>query len=142
MDKLTFDLDIDFPLLRIDAQYSISGKLLMMPIKGEGPVQSNVTDCKSKSFLQGELYEKDGETYMKFTNMTLKVNVGNGVVKIQNLFNGDKILNDVVNDAINKNLGLFTQEMMPYVENALSGAILDIANKIVGSFTFKQLFPH
>lgn len=52
------------------------------------------------------------------------------------------ISDEVVNDAINKNLGLFTQEIMPYVENALSAAILDIANKIVNPFTFEQLFPH
>lgn len=52
------------------------------------------------------------------------------------------ISDDIVNETINKNLGVFLNELMPVIERALSSTFLDIANKIVERFTFKQLFPH
>lgn len=42
--------------------------------------------------LEGELYERDGETYLRYTSITLKVRVGDGRVKLGNLFGGDKVL--------------------------------------------------
>lgn len=42
--------------------------------------------------LNGELYEKNGETYLKFISNQLKVKVGGGKVQLDNLFNGDKVL--------------------------------------------------
>lgn len=40
-------MDIDIPALRIEAEYSIDGKLLLMPIKGNGDMTANVSKCSN-----------------------------------------------------------------------------------------------
>ncbi|KAK4879362.1 hypothetical protein RN001_007508 [Aquatica leii] len=141
-EEQTYEYDVDLPLLRIEAHYNITGKILMMPIKGEGPLQANVTNCKSKTKLKGELYEKEGEIHVRYKEMTVHVTIGGGEVKVENLFNGDKLLNDIVNDSINKNFDSLLNELLPVIERALGTAFLDISNAIVEPYTFKQLFPH
>lgn len=113
---------------------------------------------KTKAHLQGELYEKDGDTYVRYTNLELKVHIGGGKVRLSNLFGGDKILSkfkcsvnntnnvatisdDVINDTINKNLDMYLKELMPVIEKALASTFLKIGNSIVEAFTYEQLFP-
>lgn len=48
LDSLQFVVDVDIPKLRIEAQYHIDGKLLMVPVKGNGNLETNV----SESFYQ------------------------------------------------------------------------------------------
>lgn len=42
--------------------------------------------------LNGEIVERDGDEYLNFSKMDLKVTVGGGQVRLENLFNGDKVL--------------------------------------------------
>ncbi|KAF5296798.1 hypothetical protein FQA39_LY12316 [Lamprigera yunnana] len=142
LDDQYYEIDIELPLLRIEAYYNVSGKVLMMPIRGEGPLQANVTNCRSRTVLKGELYDKNGETYIRYKEMTMHVIVGGGIAKVENLFNGDKFLNDMINDVINKNFDAFLLELMPVIERSLTAAFLEIANAIVAPYTFKQLYPH
>lgn len=46
MDNQKYELDVELPLLRIQADYNVAGKLVLMPIKGEGPMQANVSMYK------------------------------------------------------------------------------------------------
>lgn len=78
---------------------------------------------------------------MRIMDFKLKVSVGTGTLKFDNLFGGDRVLGDAVNSAINNNFDLFIKELMPLVEKALSDAFKTIADNIVGQFTFAQLFP-
>jgi hypothetical protein len=39
----TYNLSIDIPKLRIQADYSIDGKLLLLPVKGNGNMEANVS---------------------------------------------------------------------------------------------------
>ncbi|KAJ8956819.1 hypothetical protein NQ318_014233 [Aromia moschata] len=141
LDDYVFSLSVDLPKLRIEAHYNVDGKLLVVPVKGSGNLVGTIIDCKSKVRLQGELYEKNGETYLRYTSFDLHVDVGGGSVRLENLFNGDKILLEMINDVVNKNFHLFLKELMPIIENALSSVFLETANAIVESFTYGQLFP-
>ncbi|XP_063934870.1 protein takeout-like [Zophobas morio] len=141
LDKQVYELHIDIPKLRIEADYTVDGKLLLLPVRGNGNLEANVTDCVSTCILQGELYEKDGETYSRFITIDLKTKVGGGHVRLENLFNGDKVILGLMNDVINKNLDAFLQELMPVIDKALGHTFLQIANDIVSRWTLNQLFP-
>jgi hypothetical protein len=62
-------------------------------------------------------------------------------VRLDNLFNGEEVLGNIINSAINNNFDVFMREFMPVVEMALSDAFKDIADNIVQQFSFAQLFP-
>jgi Haemolymph juvenile hormone binding protein (JHBP). len=42
--------------------------------------------------LKGKRYKKEGETYLKFINLDLDINIGDYNMRLRNLFNGNKAL--------------------------------------------------
>lgn len=180
LENQKYEIHVDIPALRIEAEYHVDGKILLMPIRGHGDMVANMSwffffvvfwvllnfvfitaNLNAEAFLQGEIYEQNGENYLKYTSLELKIKIGGGKVRLSNLFGGDKILSgflwiffrisieltfpladDVINDTINKNLDMYLKELLPVIEKALGNTFLKIGNSIVESFTYKQLFPH
>ncbi|CAG9859246.1 unnamed protein product [Phyllotreta striolata] len=136
-----FTLYIDLPRLRIEAHYGVDGKLLMLPVKGDGNLEANITDAHARAGLKGEVNEKNGNKYLTFKEFDLHVDVGGGNVRLENLFNGDKVLLGMINDVVNKNFDMFLRELMPIIEKSLSAVFKEAANAIVESYTYDQLFP-
>lgn len=85
--------------------------------------------------------DENGEEKIRISDFRLKISVGHGTMKLDNLFGGEQALGDIVNSAINNNFTLFLKEILPLVEKALSDAFQNIADNIVQQFTFAQLFP-
>lgn len=55
--------------------------------------------------LNGGIVEKDGNEYLSFSKMDLKVSVGGGQARLENLFNGDKVLRKfILNQILNINI--------------------------------------
>ncbi|XP_046743262.1 protein takeout-like [Diprion similis] len=142
LDKLRFEVDINLPHLYIDGMYEIAGRVLLLPISGSGPMRGNFTECTGAVRMQGELRkDKDGEDHLHYSDFRMKISIGKGNLRLENLFGGERALGDVVNAAINNNFDAFIRELKPLIEKALSDAFLEIANNIVDPFTYKQLFP-
>ncbi|XP_011690794.1 PREDICTED: protein takeout [Wasmannia auropunctata] len=85
--------------------------------------------------------DENGDEKLRIMDFRMKVSVGNGTLKLDNLFGGERALGDIVNSAINNNFDLFLKELLPIVEKALSDAFQHIAGNIIQQFTFSQLFP-
>lgn len=67
--------------------------------------------------------------------------VGEKKVRLENLFNNDPVLGQVGNQIINENLGFFTNEIIPGLEKGLSKKFTDIANSLLSSTTYDEMFP-
>ena len=89
----------------------------------------------------GKYLDENSEEKVRITDFKLKISVGKGTIKLENLFGGEQALGDVVNSAINNNFDLFMKELSPLVEEALSNSFQNIASSIIQQFTFAQLFP-
>ncbi|KAH1024376.1 hypothetical protein HUJ05_003867 [Dendroctonus ponderosae] len=141
LDTLQFIVDVDIPKLRIEAHYHVDGKLLMVVVRGDGNMETNVTEVSARAVFQGKLNERGGKEYMTYNDVKLKVHVGGGSVKLENLFNGDKVLLSMINDVVNRNLDIFLKELMPVIEKALSSVFMEAGNAIVNSYPYDELFP-
>jgi hypothetical protein len=92
--------------------------------------------------IQAEKYKNEnGVEKLRITDFQLKITVGHGTLKLDNLFDGQQALGDVINSAINNNFDVFLREILPYIEKALSDAFSNITSSIVQQFSFAQLFP-
>lgn len=91
--------------------------------------------------MRGIKYLKDGVEHVKFTKMPIRFTVSNMKLRLDNLFNGDKILGEVGNAIINDNQDLYLNEIIPGLEKGLSKKFLDIANEILEKATFDEMFP-
>lgn len=135
-------VDVDLPNIVVDANYEVDGKILLLPLRGSGPLHGNFTNCKGACTIRAERYfDENGMEKTRVTEFSMKISVGKGTLRLENLFNGDKVLGDVINSAINNNFDLFIRELSPLVEGALADAFRQIADNIVQQFSFAQLFP-
>ncbi|XP_017892819.1 circadian clock-controlled protein [Ceratina calcarata] len=142
MQKLRFIIDLDLPKLRIEGGYNIDGQLILLRIRGDGPVNGNFTNCKASVKLQLEKTKgADGDTYLKVSTLQTKIAVGGGKLRLQNLFGGDPALGEAVNGAINSNFDSFIQELTPALESAISSTFTQIADSVLSQFSYDTLFP-
>ncbi|GJQ84867.1 hypothetical protein Trydic_g487 [Trypoxylus dichotomus] len=85
-DQVKVTVEVELPQLRIEARYSVQGKLVILQVKGSGKFYGNITNCTSRSILEGERYIKDGEEYIRFTSNVMKIRIGSGKVKLEDVF--------------------------------------------------------
>lgn len=83
----------------------------------------------------------DGKEHIVLKKLNIKIIVGKGKIKLDNLFGGDRVLGDVINETINQNFEIFSRDIIPLVEKALERIFKNISNKVVEKFTEEQLFP-
>ncbi|KMQ95853.1 circadian clock-controlled protein [Lasius niger] len=141
-DHLRFMVDIELPNIFVDGKYEVDGKIMLLPLRGSGPIHGNFSDCIGACKIQGERYfDENGLERIRITEFKMKISVGKGWMRLDNLFNGEEVLGNVVNTAINNNFDVFMREFLPLVEKALSDAFKDIAENIVQQFSYAQLFP-
>lgn len=84
--------------------------------------------------------ENDGHC-LKISDLIVRIRTGQGNIHLQNLFNGDKSLGDIVNETINQNFELFTNELIGPIERTLEKKFLTITRKIMENFSYEMLFP-
>ncbi|XP_032681368.1 protein takeout [Odontomachus brunneus] len=143
LDNSYIHVDVSLPNIRIEGQYDISGKIVLLPLRGSGHFHGNVSDCTGSCRILIEKYSSSsGVEYMRIKEFKMKITVGDGMLILENLFGGDQALGDVVNSAINNNFSLFLKEILPPLEKALSDAFQITSNHIVEHFSFAQLFPN
>lgn len=91
--------------------------------------------------MKGKRVVQNGEEYLKFDKMLIRLRLGKSRILLGNLFRDDPVISRATGDVINDNTDLFINEIKPVLENALANKFTDIANKITTRFTYKELFP-
>jgi len=62
-------------------------------------------------------------------------------VYFDNLFNGQKALEQAANEVINQNIDVIKGDVVPIIEQRVSSIIHRIANQVFASATHKDFFP-
>ncbi|XP_061390855.1 uncharacterized protein LOC133326193 [Musca vetustissima] len=135
-NQLIFKVDY----LSLVGDYSIDGKILILPIKGKG--QSNITmvDVTFQMDFVGTPLEKDGETYMTIKDMQLDAEPSQIVYIVENLFNGDKTLGDNMNLFLNENWKDLYQEVKASLADGFSKIYADVINDVFSKFPYEKFF--
>ncbi|CAK9807226.1 Circadian clock-controlled protein daywake [Anthophora plagiata] len=142
LETYSFIAELDLPKLSIEGEYDVDGKLILLVIRGSGPMSANFTNCRGLVRLQMAMKKgPDGEDYLNVSDLKTKISVGGGVLNLQNLFGGDPVLGEAINMAINNNFDAFIKELAPSLENAISNTFTNIANSILSLYTYNALFP-
>ncbi|KAK5645847.1 hypothetical protein RI129_004311 [Pyrocoelia pectoralis] len=141
LNKNIFKFKVLLPELNVVGQYKADARVLFFNLKGEGPAYINITDYRFECKLKGNKIMKEGEEFLEFEKMKLKIEVGTSNIRLENLFNGDPVLGKATSDVVNENSNLFISEILPNLQQALSEKFTNIANKITLRFTYKELFP-
>lgn len=139
---MRFAVELSFAKLSIEGDYDVDGKVILLRLQGSGPMTGNFTNCRGLVKLQAQMTPgEDGKTYLKVVDFKTKISVGQGLLKLKNLFGGDPVLGEAINMAINSNFDSFIKELQPSIESAISDTFWTIANSILTQFTYDALFP-
>lgn len=85
-------------------------------------------NCRARVKLRSVKYQKDGDTYLRFERLMLKIQIGKNRMNLKNLFNGDPNLGQIGNQFINENSELFLNEIIPGLEKNLAEIFQKTAN--------------
>lgn len=140
LQKKTIHLEVTNPKIEIVGKYTAAGKVLVLPITGNGDANISLENVKLKYDVYYELIKKNGKEHMKLKNPKLEIDTSGMTFKLTNLFNGDKLLGDNMNTFLNENWREVIKEFGPAVSETLSQVITIIVNNITDLVPFDEVF--
>lgn len=79
--------------------------------------------------------------YIKITNVKIKFKIGALKMRFENLFSGNKALEDVANEVINQNSDLVIKDAIPIIEQNFSEKVLKASNQFFALHPADEIFP-
>lgn len=129
------------PQIIIAGNYKINGKILVLPVYGQGKYNITFKETLAKHKIYIEKYEKNGEIYMRVTKYHINLRPKFVTLQYDNLFNGDPELGMQINKFINENSDIVLQEFQDSLGEVIAAAFMQIANKIVTRVPLNKLLP-
>ncbi|KAJ9577454.1 hypothetical protein L9F63_005955 [Diploptera punctata] len=130
-----FIIEMVFPVLQIVSKYEMDGRILLLPISGKGDLNMTVDNVQVKTHADLNLAKIDGRDHLKFTNFQTQAEPKQVHLHFTNLFNGNKLLGDEMNELLNKEWRDAWRDFGP--------AVIEAANKIIDGMTqsFSETVP-
>nr|CAD7595306.1 unnamed protein product [Timema genevievae] len=145
--KLDLDNDrvrikLSLPFLHMTADYSLDGRILMLPITGSGKSHANYTDIDVSCNMLGEVIsKKDGKKHFNVKDFKVKFDIGHCSLHLGDLFHGDQELGDTMNMLLNDNWKNLAEEIKPTLENTISSLLKNMSNNIYRKYSLDELLP-
>lgn len=127
----------------MQSNYQMEGKILMLPIVGNGMSYGNYTDIDVVATVQAERYRvpRTGKEHWRVIEFFCDFDVGNARVHLDNLFNGDETLADAMNLFLNDNWKTVAAEIKPALELSVQRLFKSFANKLFSKYSIDTLLP-
>ncbi|XP_017463766.1 PREDICTED: protein takeout, partial [Rhagoletis zephyria] len=128
-DARRFDFELILPYLHGEGNYNINGQLLGLTLRGNGPFTGNFTNFYAFVKVIFNVTTVNDVELIGLKELVVKIRTGSGNVHLQNLFGNDKTLGDIINETINQNFELFTNEVIQPIERALEKKFSAVSSK-------------
>ncbi|CAO1407089.1 unnamed protein product [Diamesa serratosioi] len=138
--KSKFEVYARVPLIQLISRYRINGKVLILPIQGNGNSNITLSNLDINIKFKPKMIQKNGKEYLQADNFKLSFETTRLYLKLENLFNGDKALGDNMNLFLNDNWEDILKELKPAVSDALSQIFAAIINAVFGKVPYNEIF--
>lgn len=116
--------------LTLIGNYEINGKMLVLPISGQGSCEYNFINVTIVLDIDYEIYKKENESYIRFVNRSIDLFPRQINIRMDNLFGGDPVLGNQMNKFLNENWEEAYRQFRPHVSRKLNDLLLSISNII------------
>ncbi|KAK3926823.1 Protein takeout [Frankliniella fusca] len=136
--KLTFFV----PTITITGKYTASGRVLLLPVTGTGPSNITVKDMKISYEYDWPLKKKpNGREHIDILNSKMTLHsLGFMSMRFENLFNGDRLLGENMNNFINENWQEISKEFGPGVADAIGEVFQLVMKNICDAVPYDVVF--
>lgn len=142
IDDIKVDVIVTFPKLDIVGKYDLVIKLFGQNLDNRGDGMIKLENARARIAMKASKFIKNGQEYLKFDKFRIKVQPGTiRNLKLSNLFNNDRGLEDAANAFIASNSEFLLSNVYPTVERYLSELLTQVANTLAETATFDELFP-
>ncbi|XP_063224511.1 circadian clock-controlled protein daywake-like [Bacillus rossius redtenbacheri] len=137
-----FGWTLKVPQLALVSSYDMKGKMLMLPIQGNGDSSINMTDVIVKHEFDYELLKRgNGKHYIKVVDNKLTTTPAGMQIRMENLFNGDKLLGETTNTFLNENWHLMEKDFGPSLSDAIGQATHQLMSGVMENVPFEEILP-
>ena len=89
----------------------------------------------------GSRYLKNGIEYLKIDKTQLSIKTAQVKLYFDNLFNGQKALEQAANEVVNQNIDIIKGDVFPVIEQSIGKIVQKMANHIFESAPYEEFFP-
>ncbi|CAH1176474.1 unnamed protein product [Phaedon cochleariae] len=150
IQDLVFDLDKKHFYVKIlidealtESRYEVDGKILTLPIKGEGPARINSKNITVEYSFDYQLIKKaDGKQYFDVDNLKTNIicKVGHTHYHFGNLFGGNKVLGDNFNQVLNDNEKELEETAGASNNEIINAIVSTIFNSFFRTISYDEMF--
>ncbi|XP_018914605.2 protein takeout isoform X2 [Bemisia tabaci] len=135
----------DFKLDKVlfTGQYKVSGQVLLLPLFGSGFANISLTGVKFTFVYDFDVVKKEnGREYVELKEGSkLTFGAESMKIRLENLFNGDKLLGENMNTILNENWKDLLREIGPAVGDALASVFRNTLSSVAQLVPYDVLFP-
>ncbi|KAJ8970833.1 hypothetical protein NQ317_000706, partial [Molorchus minor] len=147
--NIIFDLEkkhahaqLAFKKIVLDGEYNIDGRILVVPIMGHGPANI-VSDnfVVDYSFDYDLVKKEDGKEYIDPNiRTTTEYTSQKNHYQFDNLFNGDKILGDRINEFLNEHQAELHEDLKGSLSEVINSVVTSILKSIIATVPYDEVF--
>ncbi|XP_065337821.1 protein takeout [Cloeon dipterum] len=130
-----FEARLRIPKLHIDARYTSSGVLFILPALGGGTFNADFHDVYAdvSGIAEKRISNQTGqdETYLTIRDLNVELNVKNVQMAVKKVFNNNRILTEGTNLFLRENGHEVLKHMQPQLKRKISALFLDVANRLL-----------
>ncbi|XP_046833682.1 protein takeout-like [Vespa crabro] len=143
VNKNELKLKIYNPYLETVSKYNLNGNIMKLPLSGNGLSSVNLTDTDFFLKIPLERYHepKTNQEHFRVNDIYVDYNIHNVKLHLNDLFDDDKILTDVMNLFLNDNWKLIANKFKPILEETVAGKFKTIMNNIFSKYPIDTLLP-
>ncbi|XP_012140620.2 protein takeout [Megachile rotundata] len=142
-DKNRMRLKLHIPRFEMTFNYNLDGKIMMLPIKGNGTGHGNFTNIDAILTLQMERYTNQHTQllHQRIVDIYVDFDIGYAAVHLDNLFGGETTMSSAMNLFLNHNWRTVVAEIKPKLEETIGELIKNFMNNIFAVFPEDVLLP-
>ncbi|KAF5285653.1 hypothetical protein FQR65_LT13083 [Abscondita terminalis] len=121
---------IFLPLLDIKARYNLKGNILVLPLVGHGSCDLKLYKVDTKVHSNLSFPKIDGREILQIDHMNVNFKVGGMRVHLRDLFNGNEVLGQTLNNFLNQNSNEIITDLSESIGKSLGEILKELMNEI------------
>ncbi|XP_075146277.1 juvenile hormone binding protein 1 [Haematobia irritans] len=126
-----FKAQIVMPKLKIEAKYTSSGVLLIIPASGGGDFHAVFEGCKADLTGKVSARDRNGVTYLHVDALGIVLDMEKASMKISNAFQNNPILLQATNLFLRDNARIVLEAMQPQLQKKLASEFGKLSNQFL-----------
>nr|XP_022909124.1 protein takeout [Onthophagus taurus] len=131
-----FQFTFYIPKISAKAQYESSGILILVPATGGGDYWGEYEGVKAKVYIKATPTDKYGRTYLNLDQVKMDFSVKNIKMGVDNVHNGNTVIQAALNLFINTNSQELLKEMKPALKKKLVGLISNFVHTLFDNIPY------